>query len=265
MRHTDFRDKNSTFNIISDSKSITKVFKFTIDEDLELLNTLEATEIANYYTTAVSTPNEDCFLLLKSEKGCSIIRVGNPDILVVAYAENVNLTLPYKQLSSNDGAKLDEGNLTEIGEGFYYIKPASYIKSFFDLGNGILKTLVVPYKINATATNKGTIRLESDRFELIAMPIKNKKVSEYFMQKIEEVTGKSADESIELVKAYPSNSVSSGKWMVFVPNVTKETNINNFKLVEDDNGTDAIVPFLVKTKVLDESIVIDWDSADGDS
>ena len=260
MRHTDFRDKNSAFNIISDSKSITKVFKFMLGSDLELLHTLEATEIANYYTTAVSTPNEDCFLLLKSEKGCSIIRVGNPDILVVAYAEDVNLTLPYKQLSSADGAKLDEGNLTEIGEGFYYVKPASYIKSFFDLGNGILKTLVVPYKINATATNRGTVRLESNRFELIAIPIKNATVAEYFLAKVEEVTGKSASESIELVKAYPSNSISSGKWLVYIPNVTKDTSINNFKLIEDDNGADAYVPFLVKTKVLDEPIVIEWES-----
>ena len=109
----------------------------------------------------------------------------------------------------------------------------------------------------------GIIRLESSRFEMVACPVPGMTVHEYFLAKVEAVTGKAASESIEFVKAYPSNDISSGKYLGFVPGVTNPDSSYNFKLVDTDNGVDAHVPFFVKTKELAEPIIIEWDSAEG--
>jgi len=260
MRHTDFKDKNSSFNIIETCSDDTKVFKFTLADGLAELDTIEADEIGDFYSFSIDTPDEDCFLFTKQGLNIGIFRVGKPDVLVIVCSDE-DETISYKQLDM-DGAKLDEGDMEEIGEGFYYIEPSTLDKSFFTIEDMIIP-LVVPYTINCISS-KGTIRLESDRFELISMPVKGVKVIDYFLAKIEDATGASASDSIELVKAYPSNDVSSKKWLVCIPNVTKDTSINNFKLIEEDNGKEAHVPFLVRTKVLDEPITIEWDAMDGE-
>lgn len=111
-------------------------------------------------------------------------------------------------------------------------------------------------------SGSGIIRLESDRFEMVSVPVEGRTVAGYFIAKLEEVTGKAAIESIDFVKAYPSNSVSNGKYVGFVPGVTNPASSNNFNLVEDDNGSIAHVPFFVRTKVLEAPIEIPWDTGD---
>jgi len=260
MRHTDFKDKNSSFNIIETCSDDTKVFKFTLSDGLSELDTIEATEIGDFYSFSIDTPDEDCFLFTKQGLNIGIFRVGKPDVLVIVCSDE-DETISYKQLDM-DGAKLDEGDMEEIGEGFYYIEPSTLDKSFFTIEDMIIP-LVVPYRLDYL-TSKGTIRLESDRFELISMPVRGETVASYFIPLIEDATGKDASESIELVKAYPSNDVSSGKWLVYIPGLTKDTNTNNFKLVEEDDGVETHVPFLVRTKVLDEPIILEWDAMDGE-
>ena len=110
--------------------------------------------------------------------------------------------------------------------------------------------------------SSGIVRLESDRFEMISIPVRGRTVNDYFIQKLEEVTGKAAIESIDFVKAYPSNTLSSGKYIGFVPGVTNPDSSYNFKLVEDDDGVEAHVPFFVRTKVLDATIEISWTTED---
>lgn len=111
----------------------------------------------------------------------------------------------------------------------------------------------------------GVIRIESNRFEMISIPVTGQRVADYFLAKVEEVTGLPASETIEFVKAYPSNTVSSGKYLGFVPGVTNLESSSNFKLVEDDNGKVAHVPFFVRSKAFDSPdyvIEIEWDTGD---
>ena len=260
MRHTDFIAKNSSFKIIDTCSDDTNVYKFTLADGLTELDSVSAIDIDNgFFTFEIQTPDEDCFIFTKQGNNIGINRVGNPDILVIVCFDE-DETIPYKQYDM-DGAELDSGDMNEIGAGFYYIEPAKLQKSFFNIANGLIVTLKVPYNAGA---KKGTISLESNRFEMISIPVKGKTVEEYFLAKVEEVTGKSASESIEFVKAYPSNSVSSGKYLIFIPDVTKSQSASNFKLVEDDNGEDATVPFLVKTKEFEDNIVIEWNTDDGE-
>ena len=114
-------------------------------------------------------------------------------------------------------------------------------------------------------SGEGVVRLESDRFEMVSIPVNGVKVAEYFLDQIADITGLPAEDTIEFVKAYPSNTVSEKKYLPFVPGQTKTDSSLNFKLVEDDNGADAIVPFLVRTKVFadeDEVIEIPWNTDD---
>ena len=260
MRHTDFIAKNSSFKIIDTCSDDTNVYKFTLADGLTELDSVSAIDIDNgFFTFEIQTPDEDCFIFTKQGNNIGINRVGNPDILVIVCFDE-DETISYKQYDM-DGAELDSGDMNEIGAGFYYIEPAKLQKSFFNIANGLIVTLKVPYNAGA---KKGTISLESNRFEMISIPVKGKTVEEYFLAKVEEVTGKSASESIEFVKAYPSNSVSSGKYLIFIPDVTKSQSASNFKLVEDDNGEDATVPFLVKTKKFEDNIVIEWNTDDGE-
>lgn len=112
------------------------------------------------------------------------------------------------------------------------------------------------------ASCSGVIKLESNRFEMISMPVRGRTVNDYFIAKLEEVTGKPAIESIQFCKAYPSNSVSNGKYVGFIPGTTPIDSYYNFKLVEDDDGTEAHVPFFVRTKELDAPIEISWTTED---
>ena len=143
MRHTDFKDKNSSFNIIETCSDDTKVFKFTLADGLSELDTIEATEIGDFYSFSIDTPDEDCFLFTKQGLNIGIFRVGKPDVLVIV-CSNEDETISYKQLDM-DGAKLDEGDMEEIGEGFYYIEPSTLNKSFFTIEDMIIP-LVVPYR-----------------------------------------------------------------------------------------------------------------------
>lgn len=154
MRHTNFQNKNASFKVLNNTDSILKLYKFTLTDGLITLASPSITVIGNYYRTSITTLDEDYFILIVWGSVIEIVRVGDPDILTIGYNGLISDTVPYKHFDI-DGSLLAEGNMVEMGEGFYYIEPISLVQSFFDL-SGSLITLAVPYKvINCTDTGTG--------------------------------------------------------------------------------------------------------------
>jgi len=258
MNLTLFKDKNSSFKEMSFSKSVIHVWYFTLTDGFKYQTSITPELKDKLYIGIIKTPDYDCFVLTKQDNSCGIVRVGNPDILLIGYTGIKKQKIKYTQFSLNSNLQLDEGVMIEIDEGFYYIKPKSLVKSFFKIGN-IIKTLEVPYKNEAF----GSILLEPNRPQMIAIPVKGQRVKEYFLDKIADLIGKPASTVIDVVKSYPSSNASTDKFQVFKPDLSNPLSTDNFKLVQSDNNVDEITPFFVITKDFTGTIKYSWNAADG--
>lgn len=265
MEHNRTKAKGETVSIFAYSLDLGTFSMYKITENVAIdITPLEVSieSIGNdIYKTTVTLPNEDCIVCTLLNEQAMFLRVGEPEIRYCLYTGKVNSTIPYQRLQE-DGSYISSGNLVEYGYGIYGFKPSTLEYGIIECA-GEKVALDVPYgSMYINNSTSGVIRLESDRFEMISMPVKGRTVNDYFIAKIEEVTGKAAIESIDFVKAYPSNTTSSGKYIGFVPGVTNPDSSYNFKLVEDDGGQDAHVPFFVRTKILDNPIEISWTTED---
>jgi len=156
MRHTNFRATDSSFKIISKDSADVDFWTFTLADGLGTKDTVTPSAIGDYYSATISTPSTDCFILAKQSDVSSILRVGDPEVLVIAYTSVLDQDNPYKQFDL-DGEELDSGTMTQIGEGFYYVEPVSLDPSYFDLNDGLIKTLVVPYLVASNSGGEGGI------------------------------------------------------------------------------------------------------------
>lgn len=145
MRHSNFQNKDSSFKIINNSDSIIEIWTFTLIDGLTALDSITPSAVGNYYKATISTPNVDCFMLMRIGGLAEIVRVGDPEALMVAYTGEIDQVKTYKQYDY-DAAELDNASMVEIGEGFYYIEPAVLDRSFFDIEGSII-TLTLPYKV----------------------------------------------------------------------------------------------------------------------
>jgi len=153
----------SSFKIIDTSTTDVEVWTFTLNDGLTAKDSVTPDTIVDFTSATISTPVSDCFMFVRQDKGIGITRVGDPDVLVIVYTGIINQTIPYDQYGM-DGGSLDSGNMTEIGEGFYYVTPAKLDESFFVI-NGVIKTLVVPYKV----VNNGNGVFESFYFSFVSV------------------------------------------------------------------------------------------------
>ena len=120
----------------------------------------------------------------------------------------------------------------------------------------------------STGSLSGAITLNNNAYMEIAIPVKGKKVKEYFLDWIADETGHPIEDSVEFVKTFPANDNSTGRYLVFVPGVTKPENEGNFYLVGNDGDSEEINGFLCKMKdykaFYDGDLVFTWNSADGE-
>ena len=110
----------------------------------------------------------------------------------------------------------------------------------------------------------GTITLQPDRFQDIAIPVKGKKVKDYFLDAIADTIGSDVSDVIEFVKAFPSSDASDNKYLIYKPGVSEPEDEGNFELVQTDGDYTEITAFRVRTKEFDGTIEFDWDTDDGD-
>ena len=117
---------------------------------------------------------------------------------------------------------------------------------------------------NGKARRIGTITLQPNRFQDIAIPVKGVKVKEYFLDTIAETIGSDVSDVIELVKAFPSSDTSRNKYLIYKPGVSEPEDEGNFELVQTDGNYTEITAFRVKTKEFDGTIEFNWDTEDGE-
>jgi hypothetical protein len=148
MRHTNFQDKLSSFSIVSDSDQLPKrIYTFDLTNGIQEIAFPTVIQIGDYYKITLTTEDRDYFIFIEWGLIREIVRVGDPDVLVIGRAGDTGLQIYYKHINATDGSVIDEGYFTEIGYNYYYIQPKELTKSFFDIEDTGLVTLVVPYKI----------------------------------------------------------------------------------------------------------------------
>jgi len=109
----------------------------------------------------------------------------------------------------------------------------------------------------------GTIVLQPNSWQNIAIPVPGVRVKEYFLDKVAAIVEADASTVIEVVKAYGSNDVNSSKYQVFIPDLTNPDSSTNFELIQSDGEAREITAFRVKTKDFEGTIDVAWDAADG--
>jgi len=268
MRHTNFRSTDSSFKVISKDATDISVWTFTLTDGLVAQSSITPTSTGDYYSGTVSTPTTDCFMLTLQGGVSGILRVGNPEVLVIGYTGEVEQTNTYRQLGL-DGAELDSGNMSEIGEGFYYIEPVSLDTSYFDINDGYIKTLVVPYNIMdvTSSTSTGVTSdgyfgntgfnmfgflgerysyfdlaqgkwINDDEVEAKASDLAKAVCNNYGLVWDDTTDAKWIGNYIKYIRTYTEND---GYIRYYKPYKTPDTNDANFTLMQDDEAGNVVI------------------------
>jgi hypothetical protein len=115
---------------------------------------------------------------------------------------------------------------------------------------------------DGTGDMAGVLRLQLGGFQLVALPVDGKKVSD-MVDVVASKLGMLDSEVIEVCNAAPGNEKAIGNMLNYVPGVTNKLGSNNFDLVMDDGEYREIAAFWVKTlphATLDY-VDIEWNSS----
>ena len=262
MRHTNLKPKGANLTLVNSLNEDIVAYKF-VDEALTELDAPTVTEIEGYFKAELTAPNEDCYVIVKWGIHCEFISIGNPPLYVMLYSE---APISYKQIDY-DGTELDSGDATNIDGNFYYINPSTIDPSFFILNDKHIITLVVP---STTCTSSsGKIHLQENAWQLIAINVEGKKVNEYLLDKLAEITDTDIENIVGRVSAYYGDQ---NKFTSFIPAVTDPESSKNFNLVYTDTSNDMEIKEITAfwIKMLDyktyynDELIFEWDSADGE-
>jgi len=258
MEHNRTKELNENVSIFAYSADLNTFFmyklvnNYCIDITPEEYSIIEVSE-GLFKTTAVM-PDEVCIVCTVLNGQAMFLRVGSPDAQYCVYTGLICMSIPYKRITST-GSYISSGQLSEYGSGIYGFKPTNLDYSIIEcLGEKV--AFDVPYSIGPESA-VGTIKLQSNAWQMVAINRKAQ-VKEYFLDRLEQLTGSDVASLVEVVKAFPSSDDSKNKYQVFVPGVSNPASSSNFNLVTSDNGVDEINPFLVKTKEFSGDIVLDW-------
>jgi len=120
------------------------------------------------------------------------------------------------------------------------------------------------YGPSSSGTLSGTISLQNNRWQLIAIPVQEQNVKEYFVDRLAVKYNLAPKEMIEICNAFFG---SDNLFRSYIPGVTNPNSPNNFPLVYNDNGNLEVTVFWVKLKDLSgivpepDNIVFDWSTS----
>jgi len=263
MRHTNLKKKDITFSMVNYIDEDISLFKF-VDEELSELDAPTINTIENFFKVEISTPDEDCYLIIQWGSHTEFMRVGNPPLYVMLSSQT---DISYKQFDY-DGSELDSGDATHIDNNFYYINPSSIDPSFFVLNDRHIITLVVP-SCDVATSSSGRIHLQENAWQMIAINVEGVKVKEYLLDKLAEICDTDTENIVKRVSAYFGDE---NKFTSFIPAVTDSESSKNFELVRTDASNDLevkeITAFWIKMldykTYYDDELIFEWDSADGE-
>lgn len=104
------------------------------------------------------------------------------------------------------------------------------------------------------------LKLQSNVWQLVALPIKGGKVYEDVLMKLENQTGVGIADLVTLCTTYYGDE---NRYRAFAVGVTNPLSDNNFPLVYNDTGTEEVTAFWIRTKDfaavgLPDTIVLEW-------
>ena len=260
---------HTTNNIENKTPKIRKINNDDSVEDISDDNIKFDKLLDKTYYIDYTLPNDDCYLHISVDYESDFIKVGNPKTRFLMYLLSTGKDIQYTQYLL-DGSKIDDGDFTEYDNGIYGFILENNDDSFIVFSNNDRSFNV---NINNTGNGyvSGKIRLNTDndktKWQHIAIPVKDVKVKEYFLDwiddKIKEYDdSKGVEDVVERVTTF-TNGVE--KAVTFIPNSTPVDSNNNFLLVRDDNDIFEITSFLVLIKdykdITDgEDLIFEWNN-----
>jgi len=265
MRTSALKNRNSSYPIFSTSEETEGLSLFKFANDLSFTDISPASptisNIGNgHKKTNVTTPDEDCIIMGKFNEYPVIFNVGQPVVKFIHYNGETGLTIPIERMK-DDGTIVETGNLTELGNGFYYHVPSDLGLSIYMI-DGESHLMQVPYLGSAADSLSGSILLQKDTWMLCAVPIDGK-IYEDFIQKIETKYSVAGKDIFEVFNAYPATDTQSAEFLSFTPAVTSPLTKHNFPLkMVDSTNNDEVIGFWIKTKnYAGSELVYDWSIA----
>jgi len=212
------------------------------------------------YSTVITLPNEDCTLCVLFKGRPIVIRVGNPTAKFIYYRIVAGLDVPYNHFYP-DGVAISDGLLNEAGAGFYFRDVHDFPSSIIVVDRKHFR-IKLPYGLSSSETS-GTILIQNNVWQLIAIPKENVNVKEYFVDRLSLKYSVPAKDMVEICTAYFGNE---NKFRSYIPGVTNPATANNFPLVFADGTSREISGFWVKIKDLTglvpdvNGVKFDWSS-----
>ena len=264
MQHSAIRNKSETLPIFVKTNVTDDICDiYMLREDNSFIDTdyiPSSVEIDDeLYKTELTTPNEDCLLCIRYKNQPIVIVVGDPTKRFIYYRVNEGQTVPYRHID-HDGLEISSGNLIELAGGFYAYTITSQVPSIIEV-DGKHYPVKFPYTNASGSTISGTIKLQNNVWQLIAVPRSSDKVKEYFVDRLALKYSTSADNLIEICTAYFGDE---NKFRSYIPGVTNPTTTNNFPLIYGDGLHSEVTGFWVKTKDMTghvpdiDNVVFDW-------
>lgn len=156
-------------------------------------------------------------------------------------------------------------NLVFPVQGHYRI--SGIVKDNYGAEGNDTKEVFIEY--NANCDGEGTIKIQNNVWQMIAIPVRNVNIKEYFLDvldskiKVSDDT-KSVSDVIEVANCYLGNE---NQFRSYVPGFTNATSINNFPLVYNDEGNFEVTAFWIKTKnfteFYDQDLIFEWSQDSG--
>lgn len=219
----------------------------------KILNPVDKTK--EIVSVNITLPNENCVLLYILNGEPNFIQVGTPSNNIYYYSNCTETrTVSYKSYSPIDEL-IGSGNMTYLGLGVYYynigLTDYCILNIQDNVSTGIEYDSAYYFNLsnNITNNNTGTITLQPNRFQMVAIPNKTKDIG-YFIDLVNAKllslgSSLTANNVIQLTKAYPSNASIYDKYQVYVPGVSGDS--SKFSLMIQDGSIYEINPFFVKT------------------
>ena len=224
------------------------------------------TEIIPAFNGVSSIVNydEDVYLFVEQGKYFDVIRIGKPPAMMVI-----------KDTESKRFNQYDTiGNLTgfidsvEIGQNYWKVVPLVIGRGYFEL-DGYKQPFDFGYDVNEQPVNteggiggecSPVLKLQSNVWQLVAIPVKDAKVYEDVLLKLQNQTGVAIEELVTLCTTYYGDE---NKYRAFAVGVTNPLSDNNFPLTYNDGGTGEVTAFWIRTKDftavgLPDTIVLEW-------
>jgi len=258
------KDTNVAIYSFSDQEDTFISHKLLNDNTfVEIEHSPDSTEISeNFTATSFHTPDEDCIVcsLYRGQPVC--FNVGLPDRKFIYYAVNEGVDVSYVHMSGN-GTEISSGIMSEAGNGFYYIPIETDNDFSFVIANGVPFLIKTSLSEVTVVETSGTIKIQNNVWQLIAIPRSESKVKEYFCDRLADKYNANASDMIEVCSAFFG---SENKFRSYIPGVTKATTSNNFPLIYSDDNSEEVTGFWVKTKELSgivddiDNITLSWES-----